>query len=101
MQTLRFKKPAGVAAIDISSQFTFRGGKTQEHNQHNKLDLPFLKSENETETLLQTFQRLISSEKNVKGTDKLLVEIRVEFAGDALQQVNKHAKCHHYKNYKK
>ena len=62
--------------------------------------MPFLRSENETETLHQTFQKLIANRANTGG-EKLVVGIRVEFAGDALLQVNKHAKCHHYKNYKK
>ena len=62
--------------------------------------MPFLRSENETETLHQTFLRLITNKANTGG-EKLVAELRVEFAGDALLQVNKHAKCHHYKNYKK
>ena len=63
--------------------------------------MPFLRSENETETLHQTFQRLVANTKINTGGEKLVAEIKVEFAGDALLQVNKHAKCHHYKNYKK
>ena len=97
---LKFKKPAGVAAIDISNQFTFRGGKTQEPR-HNKLEMPFLRSENETETLQQTFQRLYSSRDTKSSGEKLVAEILVDFAGDAMLKVNKHTKCHHYKNYKK
>lgn len=92
---LRFKKPAGVAAADISHSFTFRGGKTQEP-QTNTIDLPYLKAVDETESLTDTFKRLIFRREN-KGNDKVVVEVGVVFGGDAAIQVNKHSKCHHYK----
>ena len=93
---LRFKKPAGIAAVDISHSFTFRGGKTQEM-QTQTLDLPYLKSVDESEALTETFKRLIFRRERGRGDDKVVVEIGVAFGGDAALQVNKHSKCHHYK----
>ena len=31
------------------------------------------------------------------SSDKVVVELGVVFGGDAVIQVNKHSKCHHYK----
>ena len=92
---LRFKKPAGIAAADISHSFTFRGGKTQEP-QTTTIDLPYLKAVDESESLTETFKRLVHRKEN-KGSDKVVVEVGVVFGGDAAIQVNKHSKCHHYK----
>lgn len=92
---LRFKKPAGLAAADISHSFTFRGGKTQEP-QTTTIELPYLKSMDESETLNDIFKRLVWK-KEKASSDKVVVELGVVFGGDAVIQVNKHSKCHHYK----
>lgn len=68
----------------------------QEH-QNNEIFCPFLRSQDETETLLETFRRLIFKKDTKKADDKLVVELGVIFGGDAALQVNKHAKCHHHK----
>ena len=98
--SVNFRKPAGIAAVEISNQFTFRGGKAaMQDPQNTEISCPFMKSENETETLLQTLDRLRKSKTtNVgKSDDRLVVELGVIFGGDAALQVNKHAKCHHHK----
>ena len=101
---VKFRKPAGVAALEISNQFTFRGGKAaMQDPQNTELSAPFLKSESETETLHKTFQRLLlESNSNYRKTnvlkdERLVVELGVIFGGDAALQVNRHAKCHHHK----
>ena len=70
----------------------------QDH-QKNEIFCPFLKSQDETETLQDTFKRLIfkKGDYRAKVDDKLVVELGVVFGGDAALQVNKHANCHHHK----
>ena len=94
---LKFKKPAGLAAFDISGEFTFRGGKNQEIKTK-PIDLPYLRSLYESESLTETFKRLVfGNERGKSADDKVVVEIGVSFGGDAALHVNRHSKCHHYK----
>ena len=94
---LKFKKPAGLAAFDISGEFTFRGGKNQEIKTK-LIDLPYLRSIDESESLTETFKRLVfGKERGKSADDKVVVEIGVSFGGDAALHVNRHSKCHHYK----
>ena len=94
---VNFRKPVGVAALNISNQFTFRGGKAQASESNPELSCPFVNSQSETETLHQTFQRLLKDSSRLKGTDdKLVIELNVVFGGAAAHPVNKHVKCHHH-----
>ena len=68
----------------------------QDH-QNTEIFCPFLKSQDETETLQETFRRLVFRKDTKRADDKLVVDLGVEFGGDAALQVNKHAKCHHHK----
>ena len=93
---LKFKRPAGLAAFDISGEFNIRGGKNQEIKTK-PIDIPYLKSIDESESLTETFKRLVFRKERGKSDDKVVVEIGVSFGGDAALQVNRHSKCHHYK----
>ena len=77
--TKNFRKPVGVAAIDINSFFTFNIGKN--NNQTKLIDCGFLEGD-ETETLFQTFKKFHTKKDANILKNVMQVELAVYYDND-------------------
>ncbi|CAB4057260.1 DOCK2 [Lepeophtheirus salmonis] len=82
-----FRKALGVAAIDITEQFTFRQGgtgKRHEGGREAELSIPFISSGSESESLENTFKRLINTDRKSQESNlrRLGVKLNIVFGGD-------------------
>ncbi|XP_040577137.1 dedicator of cytokinesis protein 1 [Lepeophtheirus salmonis] len=89
-----FRKALGVAAIDITEQFTFRQGgtgKRHEGGREAELSIPFISSGSESESLENTFKRLINTDRKSQESNlrRLGVKLNIVFGGD-LHNSNSH-----------
>ena len=78
-----FRKPLGVAAIEITDLFTFKQGKPIPDGENEKI-LPFMMMSNENEPCEDVFRRLVFDEKSPTEARFLWVTLNV-MLGDALQ----------------
>ena len=82
-QDPHYRKPLGVAAIEITDLFTFKQGKPIPDGENEKI-LPFMLMSNENEPCEDVFRRLVFDEKTPTEARFLWVTLNV-MLGDALQ----------------
>ena len=88
LRDINFRKPVGVAAIEITEMFTFFLGKSTQREKLRELSLPFL-SGGDSDCMETIFKRLVYDKKYVdKSSEQLWVDIGVIFGGNSLKKSN-------------
>ena len=81
-----FRKPVGVAAVEITDMFTFKQGKALAESE-TEVTLPFMLMSNQNEPYEEVFRRLVFEKKPPTETGFLWVTLNV-ILGDALQPLD-------------
>ena len=86
-----FRKPVGVAAVEITDLFTFKQGKTSEvGGRENEISAPFLAG-SDNESFESVFRKLVFEKKGVAGGDNRSLWVTLNIMmGDLTQPLDVH-----------